>query len=272
MAKALIIKSADFSENALDHVSFGEVPCTGITLDESSLTMDTIGGTETLGYTLSPENTTDNPSVSSSNTNVVSISGNTLTAVGVGTATVTVTCGEITATCTVKVELEWLWGKNSLMSIFYPNNTLKDFTYGNSDYSNFVCGGAKYGEKYASLFALGTECDYIYPYPIQIGTESITVTAPEKMGILVQWYKKDVESSDGPGAGGSPKNPAVAKLVTGETPAGGSPWSVATLSYLTRTIEVPEGADSFVIALDADTVAIANAFDKNNPGVTVTFN
>ena len=105
MSRALIIPDVDFSTNKLDTVTFGTVPCTAISLSDSTKTLTTIGGTATLTASLTPPNTTDTLTWTSSDNTVVSVSNGVITANKVGEATITATCGEQTATCTVAVNV-----------------------------------------------------------------------------------------------------------------------------------------------------------------------
>jgi len=87
-------------------VSDSTVHVTGVSLNKNSTTI-TVGDSETLTATVSPNNAT-NKSVnwSSSNTNVATVSNGTVAAVATGNTTITVTTvdGSHTATCTVTVE------------------------------------------------------------------------------------------------------------------------------------------------------------------------
>ena len=82
---------------------------TNVTLDKTALMLTTTGETKTgtLTATISPEDTTDQISWSSSNTAVATVNGNgkdaTVTAVGDGTAVVTVKVGSKSASCNVSV-------------------------------------------------------------------------------------------------------------------------------------------------------------------------
>lgn len=107
MAKALVIKGADFSENKVAKITVAErVPCTGITLNKSSLSFDDISITETLIASVTPYDCTDAIVWSSSNDSIVTVSTNgVVTAQDVGTATVTATCGTFTATCSVNISI-----------------------------------------------------------------------------------------------------------------------------------------------------------------------
>lgn len=106
MSKALVIKGANFSANKVETVTIGEqVPCTGISLSESAIALDTLNETVTLVATLTPSNTTDELSWASSDENVATVSDGVVTCVGVGSATITATCGTQTATCAVTSEI-----------------------------------------------------------------------------------------------------------------------------------------------------------------------
>ena len=80
------------------------IPATGLTLNFSNSTL-TLGSTETLSLqaTLTPDNSTDSVSWSTSDASVATVSGGTVTAVKPGTATITATAGSVSATCNVTV-------------------------------------------------------------------------------------------------------------------------------------------------------------------------
>ena len=86
-------------------VSDSTVHVTGVSLNKNSTSL-TVGDSETLTATVSPNNATNkNVTWTSSNTSVVSVSNGTISAVATGSATITVTTtdGSYTATCTVTV-------------------------------------------------------------------------------------------------------------------------------------------------------------------------
>ena len=107
MANTLIIKGADFSANYVAQVSFETVPCTDIEFDQSTYSISGYNSVE-VEYTLTPSNTTDAVSWTSSDTSVVTISNGVMTIQGIGTATITATCGEQTATATVTVDISYI--------------------------------------------------------------------------------------------------------------------------------------------------------------------
>lgn len=78
------------------------VPCTGITLDKSSLTF-TDNTPQTLQVTVEPTNTTDKISYSINPTGIARIANGVVTPLKNGTATITVTCGTISKTCSVNI-------------------------------------------------------------------------------------------------------------------------------------------------------------------------
>ncbi len=116
MSRALIIKGANFSANAVEKITISDpVPCTGITLSESSISLNTIGGTQTITPTVTPNDCTDNVIWTSSDDAVATVTNGVVTAVGIGTATITATCGSFSDTCSVAVEnitatTKWLVG------------------------------------------------------------------------------------------------------------------------------------------------------------------
>lgn len=110
MSRVLIIKNADFSENRVAHVEFDGVPCTGISLEESTISVT--GDTPvTVEYTVTPADTTDDIVWTSSDTSVATVSGNVITIVGIGSTTITATCGSfsdsLTMTCDLYANPDW---------------------------------------------------------------------------------------------------------------------------------------------------------------------
>lgn len=79
------------------------IPCTGISLSESTLTFIEVG-TQTLIAVVEPSDSTDKVIWTSSNDSVATVSKNgVVTAVFNGNATITATCGDFSATCTVSI-------------------------------------------------------------------------------------------------------------------------------------------------------------------------
>ena len=100
-----LYKNADKWKNFYNIQAIGtEVPATGIELNVQDLTL-TVGQTDKLIATVSPENTTDQTITwKSDNEGVATVAADgTVTAVSVGTANITATCGTVSATCKVTV-------------------------------------------------------------------------------------------------------------------------------------------------------------------------
>ena len=79
-----------------------QIPCTGISLDQTELTFSA-SGTQTLIATVTPSDTTDTVVWSTSADTVATVSGGVVTAVSNGNATITATCGAYSAICAVTV-------------------------------------------------------------------------------------------------------------------------------------------------------------------------
>lgn len=82
------------------------VECTGITLNETTLTFNNIGEDSTLIATVTPTNTTDNISWLSSDSSVVTVDNGIVTAVSKGNAQITASCGSYNAVCNITVEIQ----------------------------------------------------------------------------------------------------------------------------------------------------------------------
>lgn len=172
MARTLIIKNADFSVNKVATVEIEEeVPCTGITLDESTLAITSIGGTDTLTATVAPVDTTDAVIWSTSDSEVITVSGGTVTAVGCGTATITATCGNYSATCTITVT-HIATGNDLVYSLntYLGQDENRDYLNG-GDLANYAQGYSEEGNLNLYLNSAGK-----HPYVIPKGANKIVLT------------------------------------------------------------------------------------------------
>lgn len=97
-----------------------EIPCTGITLDQTTLTF-TGEGTQTLTATVTPSDTTDAVTWSSDDSSIASVSNGVVTAKANGSATITATCGEYSATCAVTVSGIETGGDTPSDDVLYEN-------------------------------------------------------------------------------------------------------------------------------------------------------
>ena len=149
MNNALVIKNANFLANKVTTINF-VVSCEGIEFDESTVTFDSLG-TATVGYTVTPSDTTDTVSFTSSDSSIISVSGSTLTVNGIGSCTLTITCGEYSDTCTVTVDIYenpiYTIGSENIQ---YPSTTGQEYDglkmRGNA-LGKFSCAG-KYSDGY----------------------------------------------------------------------------------------------------------------------------
>lgn len=97
--KARLAFCDDFIANLEPFVS---VPCTGITLDKTTMSFDTLT-TQTLTATIMPEGCTEAVIWESDNEEVATVKNGVITPVGNGSATITVRCGAQSATCAITV-------------------------------------------------------------------------------------------------------------------------------------------------------------------------
>ena len=104
----VITEDGNYSDTCIVTVSetVTTISVTGVTLNSHALTMDKIGGTQTLGYTITPSNATNqNVTWSTSVPTVASINNGIVTANANGSTVITIrtTDGGYTDTCTVTV-------------------------------------------------------------------------------------------------------------------------------------------------------------------------
>ena len=91
------------SVSATCTVTVSAIPATGISLDQTTLTIKQYA-TETLTATITPENTTDKLTWSSSDVKVATVTDGVVKGIAPGVATITATVGAFSATCEVTVE------------------------------------------------------------------------------------------------------------------------------------------------------------------------
>lgn len=117
MARTLIIKGADFSDHYIEKVTFADVPCTGLSIDKSTITLENTTDTSTITATVTPANTTDAIIWTSSNPDIAKVINGVVSATGIGTATITVQCGNYSATCAVTCEgkVDFFYSKGAFL-------------------------------------------------------------------------------------------------------------------------------------------------------------
>lgn len=267
MAKTLIIKDADFSTNKLATVSFDAIPCESISID-SSISISGIGATATLTPVVTPSNTTDAITWASSDTSVATVENGVVTAYRPGSATITVTCGEQSDTCAVTVEIPIVAAKNGLIAINYSSQLIDFAGLVNTSSGRFIGMGSS-GDGYPALGVVDSgDFAAIYPYPIPEGAKTITV-AKQGLAPLIVYYASTEKSTEVSAA----KLRDCAKVLDGETAAGGTPYSISAWTFNTRTFTIPdvEGIDSFTLGFYTNAASDYNNFDPSNPGITITF-
>lgn len=192
MSKALVIKGANFAQNAVEQITISNpIPCTDIELSQNSVTLDSIGATATLTVTLTPADTTEAVTWMSSDEDVVTVSEGVVTCVGVGTATVTAYCGTQSASCEVVCEV--VINADSTYGVIPNGNALMTTTNGR-DYvsittstrgSRVYCDPNNTLSGYEAFF--GRDGDSEGCIPIPQGTKQIKVEYPTVFNSYVQW-------------------------------------------------------------------------------------
>lgn len=93
----ITITSGGVSEQVAVHVVASEVPCTGISITSSDITINELNDTYQIQYTVEPSNTTDEITFTSSDASVATVDNNgVVRAISEGTVTITVKCGNYT--------------------------------------------------------------------------------------------------------------------------------------------------------------------------------
>lgn len=265
MSKALVIKTANFSENALTTIEFADVPCTGLSFAEDTITISGYG-TEEIEYTVTPADTTDAVEWASSNTDIVTVSDGVLTVVGIGTCTVTATCGSFYASATITVSITYIpnW---QFAYLSHPNGALYATISANMS-RLAACGGNAQAGEYVFLKTSNPE-ESVPVIKIPGNTASIMLSRDTtKTNIVTSGnYHSFTWMSDEPC--GNTSYSYAAKFIS-ESDA----FNFFTES--TKTLAVPEGADAFGITIrlistysDSDD---PNQIAANAGGFQITFN
>lgn len=265
MGKALVIKDANFYNNRLDTIIYNDIPCTGISLSQSSAT---VTSELTLTATVTPSDTTDAVTWSSSDDRIATVNNGIITAVSNGTATITATCGNYSATCNVTIQMALKVVKGVRITIGYNTTTgllePADGSLGN----DFASVGKETGlyPAVGKKTLDGSEVLAMYPISIPFGATTINVECPSNMASLIVYYDKDTKSN------GSPEYYYdCAKVVDGQTPTSGTPYSISAWEYGDKTFTIPSvaGLDSFTLTFYFKSGY--STFDPDNSGISFTF-
>lgn len=287
MAKALVIKGVNFSGNAVDHITYDGIHAESISISQASATLDEIGGTAQLSYTVVPSDATDAVLWESSDSSVASVTqGGLVTATGCGQCTITVRAGVASATCAVTVAAELTFGRykrtwietanatNRLTSLYTRvgtdntsydaylvacvgepefNNLIvsKGFAALNSETNQYELKTTRQGMEDAGLTGEVRIYDSIgFPVPIVLppNCTKVQVVAPnDHYGIYPLWYKHDVVAYEQT-TGTLGQGHWSPYRLEGTPKPSSYPWVYQRVQEL----EVPTGYDSITVMWKAD--------------------
>ena len=242
MANALVIKGTNFSANKLTTVTFGETPCTGISIDQSSISIGSFDDVE-VEYTVTPANTTDPIIWESSNENVLTIADGVITPVGIGTSTITVSCGEFndTAEVTVSIEVVPDWQYASLtLSQVSTSIMVYSTDISHNKVTSFGSGDEK--STYRLILSNGSAVDnpYFIKIPNNTAKVKISATSPNLLENDGSYWSHRIDwVHDAPS--GHPSYPQSAEYVTSN--------QFNARSALPIEFSIPEGADAFIVSM-----------------------
>ena len=238
MAKALVIKNADFETNRVAQVTLTELkPCTGISLDTSTISATSFAN-QTITATLSPVGCTDTVKWTSSNENVATVSNGTVTIKGLGTATITATCGEYSATCTVTVDnveitsgFGWgtlyIQGSNDYATAYFPDNYKKIYYAEQIPLDSSKLRMARYGDSVGNF--------NLTAVPLPYGVGRIRLISNDVSGQYVMPVYDSTQHATN-------QNSVIKQIAKNAESAPSS-------GVIDTTIEVASGADSFAISI-----------------------
>lgn len=268
MGKALVIPDCSFV-HTIGQVTFADIHCTAISLPSTANVKE--GLSTTISATLTPSNTTDKVTWSSSDESVATVSGGVITGVEEGTAVITATCNGLTATCTVTVESIKLFTKGGMPIVWERTGKLADMaTAFNNTSSLFnIAFGASDGE--LPVYGISTDIERewasnLYPLKIPEGTTEITVSCPNFAPLIVYYNSEEKSALNNRS---EYKVRDCAKVLWGETPSSGTEWSISGWTYGTKTFTLPaiDGIDSITLGLHAKTQAVYNSFDPSTVSI-----
>ena len=241
--------------------------CETITLPATE-TVYGLGTSSTLTPTITPAETTGIVDWTSSDPTVASVSGGIVTTHKYGTTTITATLDGQSASCTLTVALGLKDAVGARMYIVY-NNRLLDYVSGNDASAGLlmnVIGANQYDNVYPCSCTIDTgDLGAVYPIQIPYGAKTITFTMQDFAPIFV-FYNGNTASADAP----SSKVRDSAMVLDGETPSGGTPYSIPGYTYDTRTVTIPDvaGINCFSLTIHAKDSAAYNNYSLSNLSIT----
>lgn len=234
MARTLVINGADFSENYIEKIVFGEeVPCTGISFDSGSITVDNYEPVD-IDYTVTPADTTDTVTFETSDNNVAIIENGKIVAIGIGQCTITAHCGSFSDTATVNVNIKYI-----AKAMFGYMNNMNNYGYVVNSMNRLVLGADETQKiPFYVLDYTGSGANNLYPIRIPKNATKMRVSRSGAASLFYNtnalFYTFKNESS------GDNTYPQTAKYIESETVG-----NLATGSEYTVTI--PEGADAVCV-------------------------
>lgn len=203
MSKALVIKGANFSANKVETITISEsVPCTGISLSQSSISATSLGVAATLTATVTPVNTTDQIVWDTSDPTVVTVSNGIITAVGVGSATITASCGTQTASCSVSVivviELDSAYHAEDGRKYSGSLNLTADPPHNNIGQASTTKGRLFYSVSQSGTYRAFANVDYAGQYliPLPPNAKTAVVSLPSSLGSQTKHTQFVIGNSD----------------------------------------------------------------------------
>ena len=246
MSKALVIKGVDFSDQKVTTVNFlEEIPCTGISLSESTKSMSSVNSTFTLIPITTPLNTTDQVLWSTNNANIATVANGVVTQTGVGTVVITASCGGYTATCTITATNVLTFDYELQAQAAKVDITGRDY--------NALVKAAGVSANYGAIFSKTGSNKKIYNssngavegsvYPLSLGgnATTLTITVPSSIRATVWFVDENTACTY---SASSSSFAAYAKYISGDS----TPYD-SSVSLGNRTVSVPEGANAVNITL-----------------------
>lgn len=256
MSKALVIKGVDFSVNKLATITLiDDIPCTRIQLSDATKELENVGTKYTLVATVTPSDTTDNITWSSSNNSIVSVAGGVLTVEGAGSAVITARCGNQSATCTVTTTniIDYQYQLSAYTSGFARQ--IIQAESGTANYAGFWNANDLSSTEKKRVRSTISGITYAWPIELSNGTSKLTFDVPSNIRATV--FFVDINT-------GAPEYPYCAILISGDASAYDPSVAVGP-----REVVIPDGANAFTFTLQYP--GSGNAItDEIVAGITVT--
>lgn len=198
MSKVLVIKGANFGDNAVTTITFDEeIPCTGIEFSSDTVTINGYES-QTISYTVTPEDTTDAVTWSTSNENVVTVNNGVLNVVGIGSCTVTAICGNQSASATVTVSIGYI--ENYVFGNINSTPAGDTLAFGTSAANRIsALGSGRQEPDYKLANSSGVTGDN-YPILLPKNTGRVKISATDNTkfydsdSVIVNWCKNEAST------------------------------------------------------------------------------